>query len=242
MRRGSSCWTAKGHRLDETIDEVDMLLHDERLWLRTRTTLRAFTLKDLEPLFVAEPHDTIGWLAEHPRGLATVIDDDVMLLDPSACHSTPPERAVALSNDACPDCAEPPPGCLLWRISVPGIDTVATPSIAEDGTIIVHDTHGFTVALRDGEPVWKSATFGVGPILGDGDDWLVLSTGFAEGEPLAIRSLAGHDGRHLFVTPLPFSAGAVVVSSDDFHFARGADLAVAAHGTELATVDLSLRE
>lgn len=247
----SSCYEPMG-RLpdDEPLDEVEMLVHAELLWVREHATLRALTTDGLETRFVARAHERVGWVADHPGGIVTIIDDEVMVLDPASCRGAEvvapstwprPGRPVAPELDACPDCAAPPPGCVAWRAHVRDIDP-SPPVVLDDGTIVVHDDRGFTLGLRDGETRWKSATAGSGPTLRHDGALLVLGTGFAEGDHLVIWGLSGDDGRHQFETPLPFAVDGVVHALDDFAFARTDDLVVAAYRTELVAVDLTQRD
>jgi outer membrane protein assembly factor BamB len=240
--KGSSCWNALGRLSDETLDGVELRVQGDSVWIHELDALRAFALGDLTPRFSARAHDSVGWVVDHPQGIATLIDDHVMVLDTMGCASAGPVIPWSWPQpglDECTGCEQPPPGCVKWRIHVRDVDATARPAVLDDGTIVVHDDRGFTRGLRDGEIAWSTATRGIGPTLCHADELLVLSTGFSEGDRLAIRGLSGVDGRHRFETPLPFSVDELVVSTDDFLFASAGNLVAVAHRTQLAIVDMT---
>jgi hypothetical protein len=241
-----ACARPMGRLEDEVLVNADLLVLDDQIWIREYESLRAFALSDLGPRFAVRPDDRVGWTVAHPDGLATVLDGDVTLLDPESClgpgaDRPPTSKPATRGGDACLECTQLPAGCVRWRRTVQNLDVAASPAVLSDGTVVVHDDRGFTLGIRGGEVAWSTATGGIGPILPVGDELLVLSIGFAEGDRLTIRGL-GEDGEHRFESPLPFSVDDPWVSADDFLFAAGQELVAVFHRGELLVVDLSQRD
>ncbi|MDC0720264.1 PQQ-binding-like beta-propeller repeat protein [Nannocystis bainbridge] len=210
-RAAPGCLVAAGALVEETLDE-DALLSvtaDGRRILRESGVVRMFD-GDGANLLDARAHEHGAAFTLGPAGLALVIDNDVVLLDPDRCGGDAfapsgwpqPGQLFARELDECPDCPAPPPGCRRWRRFVDSMGSDA-PALGDDGTALVHTHDGFTRALRLGDEAWKTATGGEGPLLSLGDRALGASTGLAEGDPLALFELAIADGKYLWRTPLP---------------------------------------
>jgi outer membrane protein assembly factor BamB len=220
-RPAAGCLVAAGALVDETLDgDARLFIADDRRALHESGVVRMFDAS-WTPTLTARARDHLGAVVLAPAGLALVIDDDVVLLDPDNCGGEPfapsawpqPGQLYVRGSDECSECVAPPPGCRRWRMFVESV-TGETPVVGDDGTVVVH-ADGFTRAIRAGADVWKTATGGDGPQLRIGDAVIGVSTGLADDDPLALFELGLADGRHRWRTPLAIGIPGTTYYSDD---------------------------
>jgi outer membrane protein assembly factor BamB len=241
-KTAAGCLVAAGALVEETLDEDARLYVDAegRRALKEFGVVRMFDAS-WKATLTARAHDHLGAVTLAPAGLMLVIDDDVVLLDPSRCEgefapSGWPQPGVLYfkDGDECKGCAAAPPGCRTWRMFVEGVNN-EPPIAGDDGAVIVN-VDGSTRALRAGETAWQTTTGGGGALLRIGDRVLGVSTGLEENDPLAVFELAIADGVHRWRSPLPISLPGSIFFTDDIVLAHGGGWVIAGYRETIAAL------
>lgn len=208
-KTAAGCLVPAGALVDETLDSDARLTVDAagRRALHEFGVVRMFDAGWTTTL-TARAREYLGAAALGPAGLALVIDEDVVLLDPGECTDTPfapsgwpqPGQLYIRGSDECSECVAPPPGCRLWRMFVEGV-TNEVPVLGDDGLVVVNAGE-HTLGLRDGAEVWRTVTAGGGRLVRAGDGAIGVSTGLGEDTRLGLFELGLADGAHRWRAPL----------------------------------------
>lgn len=227
-RTAAGCLTPAGALVDETLDSDARLTIDAgRRALHEFGVVRMFD-EQWTTTLTARARDYLGAAALGPAGLALVVDEDVVLLDPARCTDRPfapsgwpqPGQLYIRGSDECSDCVAPPPGCRLWRMFVEGVAN-EVPVLGDDGLVVVNAGQ-HTLALRDGAEVWRTVTAGGGRLVRAGDGVIGVSTGLGEDTWLGLFELDLADGAHRWRVPLgleipesSYYSGDITLTHDD---------------------------
>lgn len=218
----TGCMQPSGALVDEILDSDARLFVDGegRRYLQEEEQLRVFD-SQWAPKFTAGARDTLGDVHVDARGVALLIDEDMVGIDPSRCESDKtfalsewPQRGTMVwrDGDQCPDCRPAPSGCRSWRVFVKDAD-LSRPARLTDGAVVLHDDE-HTLAVADGAVRWKVGTRGMGPLATDGHRVFGLAHAEAEDDPPFVFEAAGADGTIRWRTPLAVDGEASVYTGD----------------------------
>ncbi len=240
-KTAAGCLTPAGALVDETLDSDARLTVDSagRRALHEFGVVRMFDERWSTTL-TARARDYLGAAALGPAGLALVVDEDVVLLDPGQCTDRPfapsgwpqPGQLYIRGSDECSECVAPPPGCRLWRMFVEGVAN-EVPVLGDDGLVVVN-AGDHTVALRDGAEVWRTVTAGGGRLIRVGDGVIGVSTGLGEDTWLGLFELGLADGAHRWRAPLGLEIPESSYYSGDITLTHGDGWIVAGYRESIA--------
>ena len=154
-----------------------LIASDGTLWAADYDSVQVFD-PDGVLLFVVGAKDSLEGLVQTTAGVAVLVDDEIIGLEPEACRS---EEVVAPSNwphagdlrfagdDGCEGCVAPPAGCVTTRATVPGLTWVHRGSFPEP-TIYVHGETD-TAAVAGSDVLWQVKTYAFGPVARGGKEY-----------------------------------------------------------------------
>lgn len=240
-----ACIALDGRLPDEILDDDARLFVDDggTRYLWEQGVLRGFSA-DWHPLMAARAHDSLSQVGLLGDRLVLIVDDDVVVLDPTQCRGEAtfapsgwpqPGALVVRGADECDECRAPPPGCRRWRTYLPDV-TGEPPALLADGAVAVN-AEGYTLALYDGDTRWKASTGGGGPLVTDGARLFGFSTELREGDPPGLFEVAAADGTLRWRTPLPVKVGDIYFS-DDIRLALGGAWLAAAYEQTIVALPL----
>ncbi|MEM9453061.1 MAG: PQQ-binding-like beta-propeller repeat protein [Myxococcota bacterium] len=238
------CVEAQGQLKREYLDS-DVQLHVDAAGMRyvwEDDELRVFSAQ-MQRLMTIGAHDGLGQVILDDPRLVLLIDGDVVVLDPTRCHSGTPVApsgwpqpgALVLSESECEGCVDPPEGCRTWRSFVRD-STYDRPALLDDGTVVVH-AEEYTQAIADGTVRWKVGLGGQGPLATDGRRVFGVTGGLHEGEPPALLELDPTTGMPRWQSPLSVEDGASIYG-DDVRLVQGKGWLVASAQQTLTALKL----